>query len=200
MTDLNTTRATGLRDFFLATDHQEMRAACEGLYQSGWLPELSQFDWREIEFAFNRLFIGPQSPIAPPFASVYLEPEGYLMGETTQFARRIYNLLGLKSPWEGQLPDDHISLELDLCLHIRHAIVTTGFLYLQPIYEHFLQVHLQQWVPPFIGRIDGMKGLPKLISILGQQLNQWLETEIDWLNSRWLDNPESPIHIEERHL
>ena len=64
-------------------------------------------NWQAEEYAFNRLFVGPQAVPAPPYASVYLEAEPRLMGNAATDMREILQALGLAAP-EGQ-PDDFIA-------------------------------------------------------------------------------------------
>lgn len=71
-----------LRDFFLARDATGMQAAYRSLaLQESGAPAAG--DWSVLEFAFNRLFVGPQAVPAPPYASVYLDEQPHLMGPTS---------------------------------------------------------------------------------------------------------------------
>ena len=178
VTICNQVRGAVLRDFYLASNPEEMIDAFKASDLA--IPNDKEY-WKEIEYAFNRLFIGPRTVIAPPFASAYLETEGYLMGETTRYVRNFYHTIGLISPWEGQLPDDHISLELDACLQIRKAIDETGYSQLQPVYEHFLRDHMMKWIPQFIERIQAETNLPDFLSQISEQLQLWLKNETEWL-------------------
>ena len=55
-------------------------------------------DWDKLEFAFNRLFVGPRCPLAPPFASCYMDVERTLMGPTTLRVRGMRRACGLAAP------------------------------------------------------------------------------------------------------
>ncbi|MBG3876567.1 hypothetical protein FVW20_05890, partial [Desulfovibrio oxamicus] len=115
-------RGAALRDFFFATNGASLRRAFEALALPGSPPLPPVPAWDEEEYLFNRLFVGPGPVAAPPYASVYLETERRLMGEATLFAREAYAALGLASPWQGSLPDDHIGLELDAALAVFAAL------------------------------------------------------------------------------
>ena len=188
-----------LRDFFLAENAAELKVATQSLFdlQKKSLPE--SMDWEALEFAFNRLFIGPMEVIAPPFASVYLDDERYVMGQSTREMRDLYHLVGLTSPWENRIPDDHISIELDACLHFHQTIESTGYSELQPIYFHMLN-HLDCWVPQFIEQMKTSSDLPEPLQMLGELLLNWLEVERDWLRELPVPEFEPDFLKEERRL
>ena len=68
--------AMALRDFFSAGCAAELADAVPALCAGRTLGE---DEARELEYEFNRLFVGPQAVPAPPFASIYLEKEPQLM-------------------------------------------------------------------------------------------------------------------------
>ena len=193
-------QAAFLRDFFLAENRFEMEEICRPFLESINLIEPTNEEWCELEFAFNRLFFGPRSVIAPPFASVYLEPESYVMGETTQNVRKLYHLVGMSSPWEGRIPDDHISLELDACLQFHSTIEKTEYSPLIPVYEYFLKDHMSLWVPAFMQKVEQAADVPVLISRITRQLSLWLLNECEWLTERLVRIPESHVLNEERRI
>ncbi len=170
-----------LRDFFLGPDASTLRSAAERLAQASGHP-CPAGDWLETEYAFNRLFVGPMAPQAPPFASVYLDPEQMLMGPSTLRARHIYQLVGLVCPWQDTLPDDHLSLELDACLRIRQAALQEASLDLAEIYAYFLIQHIANWVPLFSRRMQEAQGVPPVLNWAVEELNNWLQAEIAWLS------------------
>jgi TorA maturation chaperone TorD len=173
---------TCLRDFFISRRASELATACIAL--SHECPEsvpVVATDWQDVEFAFNKLFVGPQALLAPPFASVYLESEPHVMGETTLMVRRLYQTVGLVSPWEGKIPDDHISLELDACLHMRMGFLKSGSSQLGDIYSYFLNEHMARWIPAFIAKINEARELPNLIGWVGRELDSWLACERQWV-------------------
>lgn len=193
-------KAILLRDFFMAGNRRELEAACEPLLRSGMLAPLSDEGWQRLEFGFNRLFIGPRSVIAPPYASVYLDEEGYLMGDTTQQVRNLYRMIGLNSPWMGRLPEDHISLELDASLQMRTAIEKTGSSLLVPVYGYFLRDHMGCWIPAFSERIEEAPDLPDPLRLISSLLLQWLCEETEWLAQAPIHDSESFFQNEERRL
>ena len=169
---------TCLRDFFISRQSSEIAKACIAL--SHECPEsvpVAATGWQDVEYAFNKLFVGPQAILAPPFASIYLESEPHVMGETTLMVRRLYQTVGLVSPWKGKIPDDHISLELDACLHMRMGLLKSGSSQLCDIYSYFLNEHMARWTPDFIVKINEAQELPPVIGWVSQELDNWLVCE-----------------------
>jgi TorA maturation chaperone TorD len=146
-------RVAALRDFFLARNKLELERAYRELADNfpGNVPEVE--DWEEVEFAFNRLFVGPAALEAPPFASVYMDADQLVMGKTTLEVREMYASIGLESPWKSTLPDDHISLELDATLAMNHLVLQTGLAEMQDLRSRFLE-HMDTWVSLFVDRIN----------------------------------------------
>jgi TorA maturation chaperone TorD len=120
-------------------------------------------DWRDAEYDFNRLFVGPQALLAPPYASAYLETEPQLMGNSTQEIRGLLHALGLSVRDENQIPDDHISYEIELCLVLIKQAPQ------QPIYQEALawlvSDHMGHWLPKFIANSENQAQTPLLLAI-----------------------------------
>ena len=170
-------------DFYFAENVSHLAEAYAALSKT--VPfELPVVDnWDEVEFSFNRLFIGPQAPIAPPFGSVYLEPEPQTMGKSTQVVRRIYEMIGCQSPWYGTLPDDHISLELDACIRILGILDTNSSAEVQDLWHFLLLEHLAKWIPPWSTRVCSTDNVHEAISTVTTILSEWLNGEISHLKS-----------------
>lgn len=164
-----------LRDFFMARNSEELRKAYALLFDERTLQKgvsLTLFEpqietvtlqeWVETEYNFNHLFVGPKAVSAPPYASVYLDPEPQMMGRTTLDVRGLYRELSLVAPSLGQgglLPDDHVSLELDALL----ALLSVQIWACSPegpsdleceCRQHlsWLLGHMATWIPVFVGR------------------------------------------------
>ena len=173
---------TCLRDFFSSSQSSELAKACIALsHECSASAPVAATNWQDVEFVFNRLFVGPQAILAPPYASVYLEAEPHVMGETTLMVRRLYQMVGLVSPWKGKIPDDHISLELDACLHMRMGLLKSGSSQLCDIYSYFLNEHMARWVPVFLAKINEAQELPPSIGWVARELENWLACERQWV-------------------
>lgn len=162
-----------LRDFFMAQNAAGLAAAYSHLAAAPPVP-----DWQNVEFAFNRLFVGPKAPIAPPFASIYLEPEPQLMGRSTLNVRYLYQMIGLTSPKQNSLPDDHLGLELDAYYQLQTVLSQVSSAELMALQEYFLIGHLNRWLPKFISRVKAAPDTPVPIIFVVDQLNAWLQAEV----------------------
>ena len=168
----------GLRDFFSAANATELAHAYA--YLADWVSEPAPdvADWQTVEFAFNRLFVGPRAPIAPPFASVYLEAEPQLMGQSTLKVRRIYELIGLQSPAQNVIPDDHISYELDAVRQLTVAQISPPSAELAATRDYFLTEHMSRWLPQFVDRVRADQALPEAVGFVIDRLEDWLTREL----------------------
>lgn len=171
--------AQALRDFFFATGGEGMRDAFHRLCAATDAPAPEVADWEREEFAFNRLFVGPGELKAPPYASVYLDPEPTLMGETTMTVRGIYNAVGLVSPWKNTLPDDHLSLELDAAAAMAATLDRSWDDKLGQLRAFFLQEHMLAWVPRFVRAVEDSGEDAPAVLYAARQLEDWLEQETE---------------------
>lgn len=142
--------------------------------------------WREVEYAFNRLFVGPMSVPAPPYASAWLENDPRLMGEAAMDVRALYHALGYAVPGEGAIPDDHVSFELDAALALSallDADTATGGhgagrsfdsrppsddperrMAAEDAWRWLVAEHMSAWVPRFVQRALAEPGVPPAIA------------------------------------
>ncbi len=171
-----------LRDFFIAGRDHEMAAAYERLALVADEPAPYVDYWRQVAFAFNRLFVGPKAPLAPPFASVYLDPEPQLMGRTTLQLRDLYLVLDLSSPWKNTIPDDHISFELDA---YRQLLAALAIMHVQELDDarSFLAAHMRRWLPTFTARIQQGGVTPPAIWFVAAQLLGWAVKTADGIDT-----------------
>lgn len=164
MTDLHTiSQLKALSNFFAARNAAELEAAYHEL--TAWVQQPAPVvaSWQAVEFSFNRLFVGPRAPVAPPFASVYLEAEPQLMGRSTMQVRDLYELAGLQSPLKNKVPEDFISYELDGLRQLSVALSQVPSTEMGDIRHFLLHNHMQQWLPRFIDRIRSTEGVHEAI-------------------------------------
>jgi TorA maturation chaperone TorD len=171
-----------LRDFFMAGHAAEMAAAYEWLALVADEPPPYVEDWQQVAFAFNRLFVGPKALLAPPYASVYLDPEPQLMGRTTLQLRELYSVLDLNSPWKNTIPDDHISFELDAYRQLLAALAVTPVQELESA-RSFLAAHMRRWLPSFTARIQQAGVTPPAIWFVSAQLLGWVVKTADGIDA-----------------
>ena len=186
MTNLYTAfQMKALSQFFAAQNREEMEAAFVDLTNWARQPLPVVEDWQAVEFSFNRLFVGPKAPIAPPFASVYLEPEPQLMGASTMRVREIYQLAGLQSPLKNKVPEDHISYELDCLRQFSVALNQIPSPEMSAMRDYLLS-SMQRWLPLFTERIRSAENVHEVILFVVDCLDAWLAREVE--NGRFLTN------------
>ncbi|MFO8074778.1 MAG: TorD/DmsD family molecular chaperone [Actinomycetota bacterium] len=69
-------------------------------------------DARVIKRDHARLFVGPDTLLAPPYESVHRSTDGLVFEKETMQVRAFYARFDLAAPRAGRDPDDHIGLEL----------------------------------------------------------------------------------------
>ncbi len=169
-----------LRDFFMARNAAELARAYTGLVNHSDSAAPRVAEWPSVEFAFNRLFIGPRALLAPPFSSIYLDSEPRLMGQATLKVRYLYQMMGLTSPWLNTVPDDHLGLELDAYYQLRTALAQVNSTELQALRQYFLRNHLKCWLPKFTAKVKGTPETPAVITFVVEQLMAWLQQEMTY--------------------
>lgn len=115
---------------------------------------LTKITNKEIEvakFDFNRLFVGPNHLLAPPFASHYLNRDRVLMQNGLMIGRNIYRNAGIEVKNIDIGPDDHIGLELEFICYLLSQIISSENEKTANAYDHlltiFLEYHFLKWVP-----------------------------------------------------
>ncbi|MCF8031385.1 MAG: molecular chaperone TorD family protein [Desulfohalobiaceae bacterium] len=173
----STELAAALRDFFIASDAAGLGQAYRKIAEAAENAAPRVEDWREVEYSFTRLFVGPRALEAPPFATVYLEKEPLLMGPTTMTVRTVYQTLGLVSPWKNSLPEDHVSLELDAALVMRGMAQQSGSVELDELRRFFLCRHMALWIPEFTQSVSGAGSAHPAIIHAAGLLREWVAEE-----------------------
>lgn len=145
------------------------------------ISELNANDMLELEFDFNRLFVGPNRLEASPYESTYRNTERALMQAETIAVRRFYEKAGLAVYKKNINPDDHLSLELEfVCYLLRESVEDDAY---YTLYESFLKEHLLQWVEEHCELIRE-KTANTLIIGISYILQGLLEVERKQLNVR----------------
>ena len=114
----------------------------------------------ELKVEYARLFVGPYTLLAPPYGSVYLEPERRIMGNSTMDVINRYRQSGLVVAEDFKDAPDHIAAELEfmhfLIFKVMEAAsqgdvdrVVTSLISQQS----FLEVHLGAWIHNFAGSV-----------------------------------------------
>ena len=168
------TLAQALRDFFSSTDACALAAAATRFAPVETLPD--NINWQAEEYAFNRLFVGPQAVPAPPYSSVYLEAEPRLMGNAAADMREILQALSLAAP-EGQ-PDDFIACELEawtlLTLLLRPECGDPLRAHAREALAWLVDEHMARWLPAFVARARKVDAPTPAIQAALRCLEYWL--------------------------
>lgn len=82
--------------------------------------DLKNREQQELLVEYSALFLGPFSPPAPPYGSVYLEEGRRFMGDSTMEAQKIYAEAGVKH--EAEEFPDHIAIELEFMSFLEQRI------------------------------------------------------------------------------
>lgn len=165
--------AVALRDFFLARNGEDLAGALKKLPGGDLLRET---DLTGLEYEFNRLFIGPQAPLAPPYASVYLEREPRLMGNAAHDMALFYRALGLRVCLRG-MPADFLGLELEAWLALESLIAEGESAELIRATQ-YLRAHMQSWLPLFTARMRACPLSAPMAKIV-KLTDEWLQAEKD---------------------
>lgn len=110
------------------------------LMKNAWL----QQDDQAIHEEYNRLFIGPHRLPAPPWASVYTDPEGVIFGNATLGVRQWMRDNAVKLSLPDKEPEDHFGLMLMML----SWCVTNGVE--RAALDELLEEHLLTWTPYFL--------------------------------------------------
>lgn len=129
-------------------------------------------EFESMKYEFNRLFVGPASPKAPPYESVYLSPDRLVMQEQTLTVRKMYHKEQLASLGQGHEPDDFIGTELEFMAYLlsrairamQHDELAQASYYLD-FYEEFCNKHSRLWWKLFAQAIDQATTHPVFLAV-----------------------------------
>ncbi len=82
------------------------------------IKNLTQSEYDNFKYDYNKLFIGPNTLLAPPYASCYLNKDRVVMQNVTLRVRKMYLDAGLEIINKNTEPDDFIAFELDFLLFL----------------------------------------------------------------------------------
>lgn len=156
----------------------QMRAESTDLIL-GQLTEALESEKKEEQiYEFNRLFIGPESPPAPPYESVYRTDERLVMQQSTLNVRKWYQAENLSSSSPSNEPDDFIATELEFTAYLLSRALelyqqnqgAQALDYIQK-YNAFWREHLGLWLPGFVYAVSS-SATSEVFKVLGEILIQ----------------------------
>ncbi len=132
---------------------------------------------KDLQIEYSRLFVGPYQVEAAPFSSVYLDPQGLVMGESTIDAIEYYVDAGLNPNDDNKEPPDHISTELEFMYYLIFNSVVKNDTSKETISKKFLTNHLSKWTGEFAKKLL-KKSKDDFYSNLGTLLNSFISEEV----------------------
>lgn len=128
-------------------DNKQSQDYCSGL-------SLIKAHDSDAIYEFNKLFVGPDRLLAPPYESVYRNPQRLLMQQETLEVREFYHKMGLAVDRQNSEPDDYIGFELEFICYLLYksaeSLEIEDFedvnIHLNA-YEDFYINHLSKWLP-----------------------------------------------------
>lgn len=118
--------------------------------------QVKPFEFQQMCFEFNRLFVGPDSPVAPPYESVYLSQDRLVMQEQTLEVRKMYQSENLMTTMQGSTPDDFISTELEFAAYLLSRVIqessagnSSNATKYRHLFNVFMQEHPRRWLQVF---------------------------------------------------
>ena len=146
-------RIAGVLDFFRQptwTQEWEIpleEKACEkitALIKQGLKQDLTE--------QYQNLFSGPNELVAPPWGSVYLDPECVIFGNSLLALRDFLKRHQIAFQAQQDEPEDHIGLMLMLAAYLAE---TRPYLLVE-----FLSQHLLIWAPHFLTKLANVENHP----------------------------------------
>lgn len=140
---------------------------------SGLQPELAQQDRAVLQQQWQWLFIGPAHLPAPPWGSVWLDPEHALQGDSTLRLRDFLHAQGMMLNTDHPEPVDHIGLMLFQAAWLAMENRSRALLTL-------INHHLLSWLPHYVEGVNAAqprgfyRALGELTLISVGQLNNAL--------------------------
>jgi DMSO reductase family type II enzyme chaperone len=148
---------------------------------------------RALEIAYNRLFVGPGRPQAPPYESFYRDKWGLVMGPSAREVERRYAEAGLAmAPDHRDLPD-HVVTELGFMAYLtmREAAAKGEERRTWQRRERlFLQDHLGAWLPPFCRQVQEA-GQHPFYTALAELAVTFVDLDTQRLEDRQMDGLEN---------
>lgn len=116
-----------------------------------------------LHWDFTRLFIGPESPPAPPWESVYVSRDKLLFQESTLNVKTFYQQNGFHLPETEYEAADHIGYELDFLWKLseqasqeldREQAMCERITAPLAVSSGFMQAHLLAFITPFCRELN----------------------------------------------
>jgi len=131
---------------------------------NAWLLSPNEDPLTDLAVDYARVFLGAgifEGPVAYPYESVYTSKERLIMQEARDQVLAIYRAKGLDRIATFEVPEDHVSIELEflahLCRESREAFVDgdpSRAVAALKEQKEFIERHVGKWVPAFCSDIE----------------------------------------------
>ncbi|HEY0884611.1 MAG TPA: molecular chaperone TorD family protein [Ramlibacter sp.] len=118
-------------------------------------------DLQALLVDYTRLFLGPPSPLAAPYGSIWLSGEGTVMQESTVALEGLYGEAGFELDQELAEMPDHVAVELEFLYLLtfkqneaRRAGEEVAIAAWNQLHELFLRGHLGAWIGRFTAAVQ----------------------------------------------
>ncbi len=127
-------------------------------YSKEMKDSFEQTETQKLAVEYASLFVGPFKLKAPPYASVYLENNNKVMGDTTMETLQLYQEAGVKH--DVKEPADHVAIELEFLYFLLSSELDAELQadrkevnFLQAHRNKFLHQYLGRWIHPFCAAV-----------------------------------------------
>ena len=107
---------------------------------------------QDLTEQYQNLFIGPNELQAPPWGSVYLDPECVIFGHSLLALRDFLKRHQIAFQSQQDEPEDHIGLMLMLAAYLAENRPN--------LLAEFLSQHLLTWAPHFLSQLANVENHP----------------------------------------
>lgn len=98
---------------------------------------------------YARMFLAPSSALIPPYASIYLDPKGSIMGQVSREVAAYYAGASLVPDGVSREAPDHVSVEWEFMRVLTSKYIDSADRVWLDRREDFRDNHLLKWMPSF---------------------------------------------------
>jgi len=151
--------------------------------------ELTKQDAQELEYEYNKLFVGPEHVLCPPYESVYRSDRseielGLVMGPSTNDAKKRYREAGLEIAKDFKELPDHIAIELEfmyfLCANEAKSKDFEEASLWRKRQREFIASHIKPWYSNF-SRMLELNAISSFYKAVAKLMKEFLSEEIEYL-------------------
>ncbi|ACE62389.1 Tat proofreading chaperone DmsD [Actinobacillus pleuropneumoniae] len=167
--------------FYYEPNNENVQSALHFFQQENWENEwgeltneaqikhlITQGFIQDLSEQYQRLFIGPEQLVAPPWSSVYLDPESVIFGNSLLDLRAFLRKHQIALTQNETEPEDHIGLMLLLAAYLAESRPA--------LLPEYLSKHLLIWADHYFDLVAQQTNFPfyqGLALLARQTLKDW---------------------------